>query len=49
MFPVIPAKGKRYNRETLDIRYKDKTIHEVLDMSVADACVFFDAIPCDQA
>ncbi|MCP4951569.1 MAG: excinuclease ABC subunit UvrA [Proteobacteria bacterium] len=43
--PCDTCKGKRYNRETLDIRYKDKTIHEVLDMSVADACVFFDAIP----
>ena len=39
------CKGKRYNRETLDIRYKGKTIHEVLDMTVEDACVFFDAVP----
>ena len=39
------CKGKRYNRETLDIRYKGKTIHEVLDMTVEDACGFFDAVP----
>ncbi len=39
------CKGKRYNRETLDIEYKGKTIHEVLDMTVEEACVFFAAIP----
>ena len=39
------CKGQRYNRETLDIRYKGKTIHEVLDMTVEDACGFFDAVP----
>lgn len=39
------CKGKRYNRETLDIQYKGKTIHEVLDMTVEDACTFFAAIP----
>ena len=39
------CKGKRYNRETLDIQYKGKTIHEVLDMTVEEACVFFAAIP----
>lgn len=37
--------GKRYNRETLDILYKGKNIHEILDMTVEDACVFFAAIP----
>jgi len=37
--------GKRYNRETLDIRYKDKTIHEVLDMTVEQALDFFHAVP----
>ncbi len=37
--------GKRYNRETLDIRYKGKTIHEVLDMTVEEAAEFFAAIP----
>jgi excinuclease ABC subunit A len=35
----------RYNRETLDIQYKGKNIHEVLDMTVEEACVFFSAIP----
>ncbi len=42
--PCDTCHGKRYNRETLDVRYKDKTIHEVLDMTVAEAAVFFDAI-----
>jgi len=37
--------GKRYNRETLEIRFKGKTIHEVLDMTVEDAAQFFSAIP----
>lgn len=39
------CKGKRYNRETLDIRYKGKTIYEILDMTVEDALSFFNAIP----
>ncbi|CAG7856409.1 partial UvrABC system protein A, partial [biofilm metagenome] len=39
------CKGKRYNRETLEIRYKGKTISEVLDMTVEDAADFFSAIP----
>lgn len=39
------CKGKRYNRETLEIHYKGKTIHEILDMTVEDARQFFDAIP----
>ena len=39
------CKGKRYNRETLDIRYRGKTIDEVLRMTVEDARGFFDAIP----
>ncbi|KTD27063.1 excinuclease ABC subunit UvrA [Legionella maceachernii] len=39
------CKGKRYNRETLEIEYKGKNIHEVLDMTVEDARTFFDAIP----
>jgi excinuclease ABC subunit A len=43
--PCDICKGKRYNRETLDIRYKGKNIHEVLDMTVEDAREFFDAIP----
>ncbi|GIS51563.1 MAG: hypothetical protein Ct9H90mP27_0540 [Gammaproteobacteria bacterium] len=37
--------GKRYNRETLDIKYKGKNISEVLEMTVEDAHVFFKAIP----
>ena len=37
--------GQRYNRETLEIRYKGKTIHEVLSMTVEDAAKFFAAIP----
>ena len=37
--------GKRYNRETLEIRYKGKTINQVLDMTVEDACLFFSAVP----
>ncbi|MFY7697624.1 MAG: excinuclease ABC subunit UvrA [Legionella sp.] len=39
------CKGKRYNRETLDIQYKGKNIHEILEMTVEDARVFFDAVP----
>jgi excinuclease ABC subunit A len=39
------CKGKRYNRETLEIRYKGKTITEVLDMTVEDAAEFFSAVP----
>ncbi len=39
------CKGKRYNRETLDVRYKNKNIHEVLDMTVEEARTFFDAVP----
>ncbi|NKB38160.1 MAG: excinuclease ABC subunit UvrA [Gammaproteobacteria bacterium] len=39
------CKGKRYNRETLDIRYKGKSIHETLEMTVEEAREFFDAVP----
>ncbi|MYE85706.1 MAG: excinuclease ABC subunit UvrA [Gammaproteobacteria bacterium] len=39
------CKGKRYNRETLDVRYKHKNIHEVLDMTVEEARSFFDPVP----
>lgn len=39
------CQGKRYNRETLDIQYKQKNIHEVLTMTVEEACEFFAAIP----
>ncbi len=39
------CKGQRYNRETLEIRYKGKSIQEVLEMTVEDALTFFDAVP----
>ena len=39
------CRGKRYNRETLDIRFKSKTISDVLDMTVNEAVVFFENIP----
>lgn len=39
------CKGKRYNRETLEVKYKGKTISDVLDMSVSEALEFFDSIP----
>jgi excinuclease ABC subunit A len=37
--------GRRYNRETLDVRYKGKNIFEVLDMTVDEACEFFENVP----
>ncbi|MCP1602511.1 excinuclease ABC subunit UvrA [Pseudomonas citronellolis] len=43
--PCDVCKGKRYNRETLEIRYKGKSITEVLDMTIEDARAFFDAVP----
>ncbi len=43
--PCDVCKGKRYNRETLEIKYKGKNIHEVLEMTVEDARVYFDNIP----
>jgi excinuclease ABC subunit A len=42
------CKGKRYNRETLEIRFKGKNIQEVLDMTVEDALPFFSAVPTVQ-
>ena len=39
------CKGQRYNRETLDIRYKGKNIHDVLDLTIEDAVGFFSAVP----
>ena len=39
------CKGKRYNRETLEIQYKGRRINEVLDMTVEDALTFFEAVP----
>jgi excinuclease ABC subunit A len=43
--PCDVCQGKRYNRETLDIQYKGKNIHQVLEMSVEEAVVFFDPVP----
>lgn len=43
--PCDSCKGKRYNRETLEVRYKGKTIDEVLEMTVEDAREFFDPVP----
>jgi excinuclease ABC subunit A len=43
--PCEVCKGKRYNRETLEVRWKGKNIAEVLEMSVEEACGLFDALP----
>ena len=43
--PCDVCRGKRYNRETLDIHFKGKNIHQVLAMTIEDAREFFDAIP----
>ncbi|MBD0788656.1 excinuclease ABC subunit UvrA [Vibrio sp. Y2-5] len=43
--PCDVCKGKRYNRETLEVRYKGKTIDEVLNMTVEDAHEFFEPVP----
>ena len=43
--PCDVCKGKRYNRETLEVRYKGKNIHEVLEMTVEDALEFFAPVP----
>jgi excinuclease ABC subunit A len=43
--PCDVCHGKRYNRETLDIRYRGRTIHEVLEMTTAQAAEFFSAVP----
>ena len=43
--PCDVCKGKRYNRETLEIKYKGKNIHEVLDMTVEEALAFFANVP----
>ena len=43
--PCDVCKSKRYNRETLEVLYKGKNIHEVLDMTIEDAFEFFNAIP----
>ncbi|RUO34131.1 excinuclease ABC subunit UvrA [Aliidiomarina soli] len=43
--PCDICKGKRYNRETLEVQYKGKNIHEVLEMTIEEAREFFDAVP----
>ncbi|MBF6058946.1 excinuclease ABC subunit UvrA [Thiomicrorhabdus heinhorstiae] len=43
--PCDVCEGQRYNRETLQVHYKGKNIHEILEMTVEDARAFFDAIP----
>ena len=43
--PCDVCKGKRYNRETLEVRYKGKNISDVLDMTVEEACSFFENLP----
>lgn len=43
--PCDVCKGKRYNRETMEVNYKGKNIYEVLEMTVEDALTFFEAIP----
>jgi len=43
--PCDVCKGKRYNRETLEVKFKGKSIHEVLDMTIEEASSFFSAIP----
>jgi len=43
--PCDVCKGKRYNRETLEVRYKGKNIYEVLEMTVDEACEFFENLP----
>ncbi len=43
--PCDVCKGKRYNRETLEVKYKGKSIHEVLEMTIEEARDFFDAVP----
>ena len=43
--PCDDCKGKRYNRETLSVKYKGKNIHETLDMTVEDAFKFFEPVP----
>jgi len=43
--PCEICKGKRYNRETLEVKYKGKNIAEVLDLTIEDGCMFFENIP----
>ena len=43
--PCEECEGKRYNRETLEVKYKDKSIYDVLEMTIEDACEFFASLP----
>ena len=43
--PCEVCHGKRYNRETLEVKYKDKSIADILDMTIENAVVFFENIP----
>ena len=43
--PCEVCEGKRYNRETLEVKYKDKSIYDVLDMTIEDAVDFFENVP----
>ncbi len=43
--PCEVCKGKRYNRETLEVKFKGKNIYEVLEMTVDEACIFFENVP----
>ena len=43
--PCEVCGGKRYNRETLDVKYKGKSIYDVLDMTVEEALTFFENVP----
>ena len=43
--PCEVCRGKRYNRETLDVHYRDKSIYDVLNMTVEEALTFFDKVP----
>lgn len=43
--PCEICKGKRYNRETLEVKYKGKNVAEVLEMTIEDSCIFFENIP----
>ena len=43
--PCEVCKGKRYNRETLEVKYKGKSIYDVLNMTVEEALTFFENVP----